>query len=118
MSTPTTPTINGYPALWGMDGSVYTGMITAFDGNDMADDGELLDNNGYKITDITFNQNSEYQLTITMESGTVKPAIGTLLTIDGVANCIVKTTGRTYGQKDWRKLKLTAKNWVNLVPSS
>ena len=54
----TSPTINGVQALWGMDGSVYSGIITEFDGEDMSDEGEILDNNGYRITDITFNQNS------------------------------------------------------------
>jgi hypothetical protein len=115
MST-TNPTINGVPVLWGMDGTVYTGILTNFGAEDGSDEANVLDNNGYVITDITFNENSEYVLKIAMQSGTIKPAIGTLLTIDSVANCIVKKTGRTYVQKDVRYLNLTAKNFVNLVP--
>ena len=116
-----TPTINGLQALWGMDGSVYsvaTGTIEDFDGEDMSDEGVILDNNGYVITDNTYNENSEFTMTILMQTGFTKPAIGALVTVDSVANCIVKRTGRVYGKKDWRKFKLTVKNWVNLVPAS
>ena len=114
MST-TNPTINGVQVLWGMDGTVYEGILTNFGCDDQADEGEVLDNNGYRITDITFNQNSEYTLKIAMQSGTTKPAVGTMLTIDAVATCIVKKVGRAYVQKDVRYLNVTARYFVNLV---
>jgi hypothetical protein len=117
MST-TNPTVNGVQALWGMDGTLFTGILTGYDDNSDSDEGEILDNNGYRITDITFNQKSEYTLTILIQAGTTLPVVGAMVTIGAVANCIVKSVGRTYGQKDWRKFKMMAKNFVNLVPAS
>ena len=113
----TTPTINGKTALWGMDGAVFTGVITSFSKDDDSDEGEILDNNGYRIGSITYNQKSTFSLEILIESTTTLPSVGDLVTIDTIANCIVMTVGKAYGQKDWRKFKFTAKNFINLVPS-
>ena len=112
----TTPTINGQTALWGMDGSVYTGIITSFSRDDDSDEGEILDNNGYRIGDITFNEKTTFSLEILIQTGTVLPVVGAVITIDSISSAIVKSVGKTYGQKDWRKFKLGAKSWVNLTP--
>lgn len=112
---PTTPTINGQTALWGMDGSVYTGIITSFSRSDKSDEAEILDNNGYRIGDITFNQMSEFSIELLLQTGTTIPTVGDLITLGGVADCIVKSIDQNYVQKDWRKLKFTAKNFVNLT---
>jgi len=98
-----------------MDGSVYTGIIVSFSRDDDSDEGEILDNNGYRIGDITFNEKSKFSLEILIQTGTVLPVIGSEVTIDAVTKCIVKSVGKTYGQKDWRKFKLNATNFVNLT---
>lgn len=117
----TNPTINGTgysDAVWGMDGTVYTGKIVSFTSDQDADNAQILDNNGYVATDITFNQKATYSLELIIESGTTLPVVGAVVTIASVANCIVRTVGKTYGEKDWRKFKFTAISFVNLVPAS
>ena len=53
---------------------------------------------------------------ILIQTGTVLPVVGAVITIDSISSAIVKSVGKTYGQKDWRKFKLGAKSWVNLTP--
>jgi hypothetical protein len=115
----TTPTINGSgyaTAIWGMDGSVYTGKIVSFTHDKDADNASILDNNGYISTDITFNEKDTFTLELVIQSGTTLPTVGTVVTIDSIANCIVRTVGKTYGEKDWRKFKFTAVSFINLTP--
>ena len=115
----TTPTINGSgysTCLWGMDGTVYTGKITSFTHDKDADTAQILDNNGYVTTDLTYNQKDNFSMEIIIASGTTPPTVGAVITIDGVTNVIVRTVGKTYGEKDWRKLKVTGIAYINLTP--
>jgi hypothetical protein len=126
MSNPVVPTIQATTsgmyanAYWGMPTGVYSaGIITRVTRDTDGEVAYLYDNNGYTVTQILFDDKSTFTVELVLDSVTnlSPPARGTLVTIDGVANCIVQKLGREYVQKDWRKGTFTAMNFVNLSPT-
>jgi hypothetical protein len=119
---PTSPTIKGQSAYWGIpSGSYGAGVVTRIT-RDL--DGEvafLYDGNGYTISEILYDDKETFTVEMTMDAVnftlTALPVRGTVVTIVSVATCIVQKRGITYAQKEWQAANFTAMSFVNLTPS-
>ncbi|HUB68011.1 MAG TPA: hypothetical protein VL981_11055 [Candidatus Methylacidiphilales bacterium] len=119
---PTSPTIQGQPAYWGIPSGTYgAGVVTRVIRNLDGETAFLYDGNGYTITEILYDDKETFTVELVMDSVnfpfSALPTRGTVITIDGVATCIAQKRGITYEQKGWRTANITAMSFVNLTPS-
>ena len=118
---PTSPTIKGQSAYWGIaSGSYGAGIVTRIT-RDL--DGEvafLYDGGGYTISEILFDDKETFTVELAMDAVnftlTAMPKRADVVTILTVATCIVQKRGITYAIKEWQMCNFTAMNFVNLTP--
>lgn len=123
MSDPVTPVIKGQAAFWGIPAGGYgAGVVTRITRDKDGEVAFLYDNNGYTISEILFDDKETFTVEAALDATNFTeddvPDRGDVVTIVGVATCIVQKNGREYVQKDWRKFSFTAMSFVNLVIGS
>jgi hypothetical protein len=109
------PVIKGTQALWGV-GSIYTGIVVSARIKRTGEEDYIYDGNGFTITDILFDDRDEGEVNVICQSDTTIPARGAVITVNSVATFIVHATELMWEQRGWKKLKIAAKNFVNLTP--
>jgi len=109
--------IRGRQAIWGIvsdSGDTYaSGIIVKKSRKKASDTDFVLDDMGFVIAQVFFNQNDECDVNIICESGTSQPENGDDITLNGI-DCIVQESDVAWDQKGWKMLNVKAKKYANL----
>lgn len=111
------PVIKGdNTVLFGADG-VYSGsgIITGGNKKSEAEKLEVIDENGFVVSVIYFNNKKECSFDMVVKTAAPDLAPGDTITICGVALCLVDNCEEIWAQKDVRKFRVSATKYAGIT---
>ena len=111
--------IGNNTVIWGTSG-IYsgTGIITDAEKGYSADKIEILDENGFVVTVIYFNQKNECSFNMIVKTSLPTLAIGDAITIASTTNCHVDDIRLMWKQNDVAKYAVKATKYTGLTEAS
>ena len=111
--------IRGRSAIWGIKteaGDTHAaGIIKSQKRLLNADTDEILDGEGFVISEVFFNNHDECDIEVICEAGTEPPEPGDDIQIVGL-DCVVQSgVGVNWEQKGWKSLQVKAKKFANMT---
>ena len=97
---------------WGSNG-VYTGYVVSARDQATGEMVEIPDNVGEPVALVIFNTKFECEIEVIVQTTTVRPNRGDLVTLFGRTNTIITETEKIWAQKDTQKLRIRATKFPN-----
>lgn len=113
---PNNPTIKGdNTVIWGTGGNYAGGIITSCSKDNTTEKLEVLDNNGYTVAVIYFNQKGECEFEMIVQTSAPTLAHGDQITICGAVNALVENTKQVWAQRDVCKFQVKATKYTGMT---
>ena len=111
--------VGNQEVVWGTNGVYSTGLIVdSASVKNASDQTTIADNNGNVKTVVIFNKRKECTVTFLAKSDSVLPAVGSLITIAGVVNCIVGDATENWSKGAAKSITINATYYETLNAGS
>lgn len=119
MASPTMKKKSGITAVWGTSDASVTatnqGIVHSVSRKNAAEKDYILDENGYTVGVVFFDQKNEYTVEILCKDSMTNPTVGGVMTIGGDANMLVMDFDLKWSHKGFKMLSVNLTRYTDVL---